>query len=252
MKKTAGRKSGFTLIELLIAMGISFLLLIVLYYAYSLSGIFIERGTNITQNQSYVRTLFSKITEDLQFANRLNALGSNNDEMEFEIFNRKVLEVDKNSNDKVVEGNTIVYSTKPAATAGFIVLLKKTDKYKWMMKFGHSQKPNDDVDPKGYPDDMRNSKQDTEAGQEEEVIEQDKEKPFLLKSIKFTPYDKDGKKIESNGYDYTVLKAARSMRVEIEYVEQGEKGEAVRTQGNTKKATENIIFTSFSMQGSDK
>src|SRR3989339_636195 len=74
MKKTCKRHKGFTLLELMIAMGISSLLLLVLYYAYFLAQTFFYMGTDTIQEQTYVRNLFSKISEDLQFANRLNSL----------------------------------------------------------------------------------------------------------------------------------------------------------------------------------
>jgi len=254
MKDTVKKKKGFTLLELVIAMGISFLLLLVLYYAYFLSQTFFTMGTDTIQEQMYVRNLFSKIAEDLQFVNRLNALGETYDDLEFEIFNRKVLEVDKNSNDKKVEGNTIFYSVKNSADNKYILLMKKVDKYEWWMKFGHSQKANDDEDPKGYPDDMRNSsygKQETEAGEEEEVIEQSAGNEFLMQTIQFIPYDQNGVKIEgAGGFDYSTMKAARSMRVEVAYKLKGDYGDTARLATRTKTATANILFISFSMLGS--
>ncbi|MFH1074442.1 MAG: prepilin-type N-terminal cleavage/methylation domain-containing protein [Candidatus Firestonebacteria bacterium] len=251
MKKTERGKKGFTLLELIIAMGISFLLLLVLYYAYFLSQTFFTMGTDTIQEQMYVRNLFSKISEDLQFANRLNSLGDTLDDLEFEIFNREVKEIDSNSNDKRVEGNTIYYSTKSSSDSKYIILMKKVDKYEWWMKFGHSQTPNDDDDPKGYPDDMRDptyGKEETESGEEEEVIEQVTGDEFLMSTIQFTPYDQDGKKIESlGGFDYSSMKPARSMRIEVEYMLKGDYGDTARLATRKKTATANILFISFSM-----
>jgi|GEM_PF-1423709 len=252
MKANWKRKGGFSLIELIIAMGISFLLLLVLYYAYFLAQTFFKMGTDTIQEQSYVRNLFSKIGEDLQFVNRLNYLSENFDELEFEIFNRKVLEVESNTNNKRVEGNTIYYSVKSSADSKYQLLMKRVDTYEWWMMFGHSQKPNDDDDPKGYPDDMRNpsyGKQETGTGDEEEVVEQAEGNEFLMSRIQFIPYDQDGKKIESGtGYNYLEMKPARSMRIEVDYLLKGDYGDTARLATRKKTATANILFTSFSMQ----
>ncbi|OGF47546.1 MAG: hypothetical protein A2452_02505 [Candidatus Firestonebacteria bacterium RIFOXYC2_FULL_39_67] len=251
MKKTCKRHKGFTLLELMIAMGISSLLLLVLYYAYFLAQTFFYMGTDTIQEQTYVRNLFSKISEDLQFANRLNSLGNNCDDLEFEIFNRTVIDTDASSNDKTVEGNTIAYSTKSSGDSKYIILMKKVDKYEWVLKFGHSQKPNDNEYPLGYPDDMRDpndGKRQTETGEEEEVLEQVDGNEFLMNTIQFIPYDQKGEKIESaSGYDYSSMKASRSIRIEVEYLLKGDYGDTARLATRKKTATANILFISFSM-----
>jgi len=125
MVEALKRKKGFTLLELMIAMGISFLLLLVLYYAYFLSQTFFYMGSDMIQDQMYVRNLFSKIADDLQYVNRLNSLSDTFDDLEFEIFNRRVVTIDNNSNDKTVEGNTIHYYLKNSSSADYMILAKK-------------------------------------------------------------------------------------------------------------------------------
>ena len=251
IRRTGRKHKGFTLLEIMISMGISSLLLLVLYYAYFLAQTFFTMGIDTIQEQTYVRTMFSKISEDLQFVNRLNSLGDSYDDLEFEVFNRSVLEVDASSGDKKVEGNTVYYYTKPSNDSLYLLLYRKIDKYEWWMKFGHSQTPNDNDDPKGYPDDMRDpstGKQQTEAGEETEVIEQAAGNEFRMSSIKFTPYDQDGKSIESTGgYDYASMKPGRSMHIELEYTLKGDYGDTARLATRKKTATANILFISFAM-----
>jgi prepilin-type N-terminal cleavage/methylation domain-containing protein len=245
-------KRGFTLIELLVAMGLAFLVLLVIYMAYFISQTFFLGGTDTVEEQMYVRTLFSRIADDLQFLSRLNSLTENKDGMEFEIFNRRIIKTDPNTNDKLVEGNVVTYQTKESKNfegVQFLILQKKIDKYEWWQRFGHSQKPNDNEDPPGYPDDMRDpvyGKQITENGEYEEILEQEYGKEFLMSKISFIPYDNIGQKIES-GDDYNTLKMARSMRIEVEYKVRGRYGESLMMRTKVKGASTTIHFINFSI-----
>jgi len=244
------KKNGFTLIELIVAMGLAFLVLLVIYMAYFISQTFFLRGTDTVEEQMYVRTLFSKIAEDLQFLSRLNVLTEDRDGLEFEIFNRKVIKTDPNTNDRLVEGNVVTYQTKEAKDfegTRFLVLQKKIDKYEWWQRFGHSQQPNDNEDPPGYPDDMRDpvyGKQITEEGEYEEVLEQEYGKEFLMSKINFIPYDNIGQRIET-GNDYNTLKMARSMKIEVEYKIRGRYGESLMMKTKVKTASTTIHFINF-------
>ncbi|MFH1824063.1 MAG: prepilin-type N-terminal cleavage/methylation domain-containing protein [Candidatus Firestonebacteria bacterium] len=248
--------AGFTLLELVVAMGLSFLVMLGIYMAYFISSTFFKRGTDSIQEQMYVRTLFSRIADDLQFLSRLNTLSENQDELEFEIFNRRIVKTDSNTNDKLVEGNVVNYKTEESKDFGgisFSILKKEIDKYEWWQRFSHSQKPNDseDIDPawRGYPDDMRDStygKQVTDQGGLEEILEQEKGKEFLISNIKFEAYNNLGQKIEGGG-DYSTLKTARSMKVEIKYRVYGRYGEMLREKVNEKTVSTTIHFINFSI-----
>lgn len=246
------RERGFTLLELLLAMGIAFLVFLVIYMAYFISQTFFLKGTDTIQEQMYIRTLFSRIGDDLQFLSRLNSLSAERDDLEFEIFNREVKSTDAVTNDKLVIGNVVHFKTYEAKDMDgtlFLVLKKKIDKYEWYQRFGHSQKPNDEADPPGYPDDMRDptyGKQMTEDGEYEEILEQEYGKEFLMEKIKFLPYDNIGV-IINEGENYTTLKMARSMKIEVEYKLRGRYGETLLAKSKVKTASTTIHFVNFSI-----
>jgi len=106
--------------------------------------------------------------------------------------------------------------------------------------------PVETVEPPGYPEDMLNpitGKTVTETGEAVDMLDQDASMPFLLTSIKYIPYDKDGLVIESSeNFDYSVLKNARSIKIELEYVMKGEFGDAVGRLNRKKSASTNIPF----------
>jgi prepilin-type N-terminal cleavage/methylation domain-containing protein len=257
MDKAGKRKKGFTLLELMISMVISFVLLLVIYNAFFLAKTLFDMGGDVVQEQHYVRTLFAKIGDELQFASRLSNLSTGKNELEYEIFNSNVLEVESGSNDKKVEGHQIFYTTADKSDDRgneFVVLEKQTNVYEWWMKFGHSQMPNDDVEPRGYPVDMKDEatgRKETIVGEKTEVLEQEVGKEFLLKSIKFIPFDKEGKDMTTyisggeKGFDYDMLKSVRSMRVDLEYLIAGDYGDQATPSARKKTASKSIIFISF-------
>ena len=110
-------KKGFSLIEIIVSLGISFLVLLVIYKAYFLSTSFFSMGIDTIQEQAYLRKIFSTLDEDLRYLNRFNSISTEMDSVEFEIFNVQVLDEDKNTNDKKVEGKYITFSTRSSASA---------------------------------------------------------------------------------------------------------------------------------------
>jgi hypothetical protein len=173
-------------------------------------------------------------------------LSAERDELEYEIFNRALIKTEPITNDKLLEGNIITYQTKETKDfegKPFLVLQKRVDRYEWWMRFGHSQKPNYDADPPGYPDDMNDfiyGRTETEEGEYQEVLEQEYGKEFLIKRIEFIPYDDLGEKIEQ-GIDFDSLKMSRSMKVEVEYRLQQRYGEGAGL--STKKTTTKTVYT---------
>ena len=252
--KGCRKGKGFTLIELLFAMGISFMVLLIIYFAFFVSETFFGRGTDIIQEQNYTRNLFSKISEDLRFLSRLNRLSAARDELEFEIFNKAVIKTDPATNDKLLKGNVITYQTaqtKDFEGKVFLVLQRKTENYEWLMRFGHSQKPNYEEYPPGYPDDMRDpiygKQMASQGGNFQEVLEQEYGKEFLIKKIEFIPYDDLGKVI-GRGEDFDSLKTARCMKVNVEYRLQSRYGEGAgygRNSEATKTASTMVSFINF-------
>ncbi len=239
-------KKGFSLIEIIVSLGISFLVLLVIYKAYFLSTSFFSMGIDTIQEQAYLRKIFSTLDEDLRYLNRFNSISTEMDSVEFEIFNVQVLDEDKNTNDKKVEGKYITFSTRSAKDVKrgleYQIITKATDVYDWWMKFGHSQTLNDD----GYPEDMLEpvtGKSITQKIDAADLIDQDVNIPFLINSIKYVPYDAEGLIIEAGGeYNYSVLKNARSIRVEIEYTMKSEYGDATGDITRKKTASTNIPF----------
>ena len=260
MRATFGGKKGFSLIEMIVAMGISFLLLLLIYFAYFLSQTFFFMGNDAILQQSYVRILFSNMSDDLQFVSRLNELGMEQDSIEFEIFNRKVLSTDTNTNDKRIEGNQIFYSVKSSRDyrkTDFFIVQRRINTYEWWMKFGHSQKPTDDENPPGYPADMRDSiygRQETGEGVEEDMVPQMYGKEFLLKSIKYLPFDKDGVELNAgdSGFNYDFFKMARSIKVDIKYLIKSDYGENTGSKTELKSASTNIFFIGFSILNTEQ
>jgi prepilin-type N-terminal cleavage/methylation domain-containing protein len=251
------RQKGFSLIELLVAMGLAFLVFLVIYMAYFISLTFFGKGTDALQEEMYVRALFARISDDLKYLTRLNNLATDRDQLEFEVFNRKVLETDSDTNDKRIQGSVLYYfarETKDYEGIKFKILQKREDEYEWWLKFGHSQAPNDSADPHGYPDDMRDpvyGKQLTLEGDYEEMIEQEEKKEFLVSTCTFTPYDKLGEMIEG-GVDYEDLKDARSMRVELTYKIRSRYGEALQEKTQVKTVTTTVHFVNFMVEDTEK
>lgn len=245
----AKNEKGFTLLELLLAMGIAFLVFLVIYMAYFISQTFFLKGTDTIQEQMYVRTLFSKISDDLQFLSRMNYLSPEKNEIVFEIFNKKVIETDPLTNDKLVEGNTIIFSTKGLRDSEgkeFYVLQRKLDRYEWLQKFGHSLKPNNTVVPPGYPDDMADSKQPTYYGEYKNLLEQEAGREFFMQNISFMPYNSLGQEI-NEGNDYDSLKEARSVKIEVAYKIRGKYGETLLEKVKIKTASTTVHFVNLSI-----
>ena len=87
-----------------------------------------------------------------------------------------------------------------------------------------------------------------ESGSEEELLEQETGKGFLLQSIKFVPYDQDGiPEVSAGVYDYSTMKTARSMRIEVVYRIKRDYGDTLRMAAGMKTATVNIPFISFAL-----
>ncbi len=253
MKRSAGKAKGFTLIELMIAMGLAFLVFAVIYMAYFISQTFFVRGTDSLQEQMYVRALFSGINDDLKYLTRLNELGQNKDYLVFEIFDRKVLEIDANSSDKLIQGSVITYqlnATKDYAGNPFMILQKKEDTYQWWLKFGHTQIPDELAEPFGYPPDYRDpvtGYQPLTEGQFTDMIEQEDKKEFLVTSVIFTPYDNLGEEIPS-GSSYEDLKYARSIKIEVTYTIRNNNGDLSTEKNSVKTVSTVIPFVNFMVQ----
>ena len=252
MRNTLNRLKGFSLIELLVSLGISFLLILVIYKAYFLSTTYFSMGTDTIQEQSYLREIFSGMDNDFRYLNRFNEINEEMNTVEFEIFNTEIIEEDRNTNDKKVKGNQIIYSIRTErdrSKTEYLIITKTKDLYEWWMKFGHDQSINDELDPPGYTTDLLDpvtGKTVTERGEVLDFVQQDNQIPFIMTSIKYIPYDNDGKIIESvTGYDYTLLKSARSMKVEIEYLMKSEYGDSAGTASRKKTASTIIAFISF-------
>ncbi len=243
------KEKGFTLIELLLAMGLAFMVFAVIYMAYFISQTFFEKGVDALQEQTYVRSMFAKISNDLKYLTRVNQLSPGGDEFEFEIFNRVVMETDQYSSDKRIRGCIITYKTKVSKDfegIAFSILEKKEDLYEWWLKFGHSQAPNDNDNPLGYPDDMRDpstGKQIVYEAEFAEVLEQEEKREFLLDTLTFTPYDAEG--VELTGYDYAALKTARSIKVELTYKLRGRYGEALSEKIRKKTVSQIVPFINY-------
>ena len=252
MKRSAGKAKGFTLIELMIAMGLAFLVFAVIYMAYFISQTFFVRGTDSLQEQMYVRALFSGINDDLKYLTRLNELGQNKDYLVFEIFDRKVLEIDANSSDKLIQGSVITYqlnATKDYAGNPFMILQKKEDTYQWWLKFGHTQIPDELAEPFGYPPDYRDASSFVALpeGQFEDMIEQEEKKEFLVTSVIFTPYDNLGEEIVK-GNTYEDLRYARSIKVEVTYSIRNSNGDLSLEKNSSKTVSTVIPFVNFMVQ----
>ena len=244
------KEKGFTLIELMISMGLAFMVFLVIYMAYFISQTFFQKGVDALQEQTYVRVLLAKISDDLKYLTRVNSLSPGGDELEFEIFNRRVLETDPYSGDKRIEGSIISYrskSSKDFEGIKFNIIEKKDDLYEWWLKFGHSQTPNDETEPYGYPDDMRDpvsGKQMLSAGEFDELLEQEEKREFLLDTVIFTPYDAMGEAI-TDGDDYATLKTARAIKVEISYKLRGRYGESLSEKIRKKTVSQMVPFVNY-------
>ncbi len=253
MKRGSKKGKGFTLIELMIAMGLAFLVFAVIYMAYFISQTFFVRGTDSLQEQMYVRALFSGISDDLKYLTRLNELGQNKDFLVFEVFNRKVLKTDQDTSDRLIQGSVISYqlnATKDYEGNPFMILQKKEDTYQWWLKFGHSEMPDDLLEPFGYPSDYRDPVMGYEqlsTGQFSDLIEQEDKKEFLVTSVVFTPYDNEGSEIQS-GSTYDDLKYARSIKVEVTYKMKSKYGDLGTGKDNVKTVSTIIPFVNFLAQ----
>jgi hypothetical protein len=250
MKKTDNNIKGMTLLELLVAVGLSTLILLALYFAYDLAVGYFQIGGDTIQERSYKRILFSKISEDLQLLSRLNRLSENRDELEFEIFSKKVLQLDSTTNDKKILGNVIIYElkfVKDFYDEEYKALIKTVQEYEWWQRFGHTLQPYDDIDPPGYPSDIFDAvygRQDLPLGDPVELLEQEEKKEFLLQSIQFIPYDDIGNPILT-GESYDELKGTRSFRVLIEYKIKGRYGSLLQNRVVTKQASHMVNFINY-------
>lgn len=196
------------------------MLFLVVYMAFSLAQNLFFRGGETVLEQMYVRTLFARISQDLQFLSRFNYITAGEDGMMFEIFSVKTISTDPSTNDKIVQGQEVIYSTtkkKDRTETEYIVLLKRVNEYEWKEYFGKSQIP--DLKD-GYPDDLYDNtitgKKITKSGTNQEILEQEEGREFLLQKVRFVPIDDKGN--EFSGTEWSVLKNARGLKIKIEYI----------------------------------
>lgn len=202
------------------------MLFLVVYMAFSLAQNLFFRGGETVLEQMYVRTLFARISQDLQFLSRFNSITAGEDEMMFEIFSVKTISTDASTNDKIVQGQEVIYSTtkrKDRTETEYIVLLKRVNEYEWKEYFGKSQIPTEDPtlseDQRGRPPDMNDpitGKKITKSGTNQEILEQEEGREFLLQKVRFVPIDSQANEFPGTGW--SVLKNARGLKIKIEYI----------------------------------
>jgi len=223
------KRKGFTLVELIVSTGLGCLLIIMLWNAFSVSHLFYRKGEDTLLQGSYSNLIFEKLSQDMEFLCRINQLSYDRDEIQYEIFNIKTLEIN-DTEDKKFLGKEVTLSLEDitADDGTDFKRLKMVEKqYTWWHFYGVSLEPGED----GYPPEMEDpvtGKEYMETLEPDYLIDQEKGKEFLLQNVSFIPLDELSQPIEATG-DYENLKDAKGIRIEIQYLMVGHYGEYVES-----------------------